>query len=129
MLCTAIFQTKCTLYISPADATASDIGTSTTEVSWVVPFIPEQIEFTVYYGTNEDSLDGASDTVTSSADTSLTDQEYSVTLTGLRLGVSYYFKVVGTYSDFTVESDVGEFTTNELGKLHILLFLVVSVHI
>lgn len=98
------------------NVTASDVGTSTTEVSWVVSYIPEQLEFTVYYGTDEDSLDSISDTVTSSYDdTSLTNQEYSVVLTGLSLGTTYYFKVEATYSDFTIESDVEDFTTYELG--------------
>ena len=91
---------------------------TTAKVSWVVSYIPEQLEFTVYYGTEEGSLDTASDTVTSSDDTSLTNQKYIATLTGLRLGVTYYFKVEATYSDFTIESDVEDFTTIETGSTY-----------
>ena len=54
-----------------------------------------------------------SDSVTTSDDTVL---DYSVTLTKLSLGTTYYFKVVATYLDYSRESDVEDFTTNELGK-------------
>lgn len=98
---------------------AAEVGTDTAFISWnVSDFVITQLEFTVYYGTEEDSLDMTSDTVTSSDDTT----EYSVRLSDLSLGVTYYFKVVTTFSDFTLESDVDDFTTEELGNTeHYLL--------
>ena len=42
--------------------------------------------------------------------------DYSVTLSGLSLGITYYYQVVATYSNFTIKSSVGNFTTSELGK-------------
>ena len=95
------------------DASASDVGSSAAEISWEVSFVPDGLEFVVEYGTDQDSLTDTSDTVTTSDDTVF---DYNVTLTGLSLGVTYYFKVVATYSDYTIESDIKEFTTNELGK-------------
>lgn len=92
---------------------AAEVGTDTAVISWSVPDFPiTQLEFTVNYGTEEDSLDMTSDTVTSSDDTS----EYSVRLSDLSLGVTYHFKVVATFSDFTLESGVDDFTTEELGN-------------
>lgn len=92
---------------------AAEAGTDTAFISWSVPdFSITQLEFTVQYGTEEDSLDETSDTVTSSDDTS----DYSVRLSDLSLGTTYYFKVVTTFSDFTLESDVDDFTTEELGN-------------
>lgn len=90
---------------------AAEVGTDTAVISWSVPDFITQLEFTVYYGTEEDSLDTTSDTVTSS-DMS----EYRITLSDLSLGVTYYFKVVTTFTDFTLESDVDDFTTDELGN-------------
>ena len=72
------------------------------------------MEFVVYYGTNEDSLNDTSDTVTASDDSVL---DYTVVVTNLSLGTTYYFKVMATYLDYTRESTVGDFTTNELGTL------------
>ena len=108
MSCVTVLILNCS-----ADDLASDPGTSTADISWTVSDIPEQLEFTVYYGANEDSLNDTSNTVTTTDDTIL---DYSVTLTGLRLGVTYYYQVVATYSDNTIESVVEDFTTSELGK-------------
>ena len=67
----------------------------------------------MYYSTNESLLDETSDTVTTTDDTF----EYSVTLTRLMVGVTYYYKVMATNTDYTIESStVGEFTTDESGK-------------
>ena len=96
--------------------TASEVTATTATISWVIAFIVEQQDFIVYYGTDENSLDLTSDIVTSSDDTSLTDQEYDVTLTGLTLGTTYYYQVVANYSNFRLESEIKDFTTLELGK-------------
>ena len=76
------------------------------------------MEFIVYYGTDQESLSSTSNTVTASDDAVL---DYAVTLTGLNLGIAYYFKVVATYLDYTRESRVEDFTTNELGMLSIIV--------
>ena len=96
------------------DLTASNIGIATADISWTISYIPVQFEFTVYYGTNESLLDETSDTVTTTDDTTL---DYSVTLTRLMVGVTYYYKVVATNTDYSIESNtVGQFTTEESGN-------------
>ena len=70
----------------------------------------------MYYGIDEDSLDMMSNSISSSSDLSLLDQNYSTVLSGLSLGTTYYFQVVATFQSFQLESDVSSFTTLELGK-------------
>ena len=102
--------------IFPENIVASNITYESANISWTVPYISQQQEYTVYYGIDEDSLDMMSNSVSSSSDLSLLDQNYSTVLSGLSLGTTYYFQVVATFQSFQLESDVSSFTTLELGK-------------
>ena len=92
--------------------TASNIEMTTADITWTISYVPVQLDFIVYYGTAQDSLDDTSDTVTTTDDTTL---DYSVTITGLSAGYTYYYKVVASNTDYSIESDVGELTTEETG--------------
>ena len=97
--------------------TVSDITSSSATITWTVASLSQQQEYYVDYGTDEDTLDQRSTTVTSSADTTLTDQDYTVSLSGLTLGTTYYIQVVATFGDFTLESDISSFTTSDIGNI------------
>ena len=81
-------------------------------------YISVEQDYVVNYGSSEDNLDQTSDTVPSVTDTSLTNQEYSVSLTDLSAGTMYYYQVVATFESTTLESDTASFTTLELGTVN-----------
>ena len=99
------------------DVTVSDITSTSATITWTVASLSQQQEYYVDYGTDEDSLDQRSGTVMSSDNTSLTDQNYTVSLSGLTLGTTYYIQVVATVGVYTLQSDISSFTTPEEGKL------------
>lgn len=84
--------------------------------------IIETQSYVVNYGTSEDSLDSTSDTVQSVTDISTVNATYNVDLTDLDSGTTYYYQVVATLEDFTLESDIASFSTPELGILCIFTF-------
>ena len=79
--------------------------------------LSQQQQYYVDYGTNEDVLGQSSGAVTSSDDTSLTNQNYSVSLSGLSLNTTYYIQVVATFGFSTLKSDISSFTTPEEGTI------------
>lgn len=85
--------------------------------------IIETQSYVVNYGTSEDSLNSASGTVQSVNDISTVNATYNVDLTDLSPGTTYYYQVVATLDEFTLESDTVSFNTPELG---ILLYLPVT---
>ena len=85
-------------------------------ITWTVASLSQQQEYYIDYGTDEDSLDQRSGTVMSSDDTSLTDQNYTVSLSGLTVGTTHYIQVVATFGVYTLKSDISSFTTNEIGN-------------
>ena len=101
---------------------ASVNGTSAT-ISWSIAYIYEQLQFVVNYGTDDDSLDQASETVFSSNGVILTRQNYEVTLTGLLSGATYYYQVVTTVQNTTLESSISSFTTPQRGIVLAVLIL------
>ena len=100
------------------DLTATEITGTSATIGWTVEYISVEQDYVVNYGTSEDNLDQTSDTVPSVTDTSLTNQEYSVSLTDLSAGTMYYYQVVATFESTTLESDTASFTTLELGTVN-----------
>ena len=97
------------------NVTISNITDSSAVVSWTVSSISSPQEYTVEYGNDEDNLNETSDTIAVS-DTSLTDQTYNTTLTGLTQGVLYHLRVATTNAgNVTFYSDTKSFRTVESG--------------
>jgi len=105
------------LYICAENVTVSDITSYSATITWTVTSLSQQQQYYVDYGTDEDALDQSSGTVTSSDDTSLTNQNYSVSLSGLSLNTAYYIQVVATFGFSTLKSGISSFTTPEEGTI------------
>ena len=97
-------------------------GTSAT-ISWSIACIYEQLEFVVNYGTDDDLLDQMSETVFSSNGVILTRQNYEVTLTGLLSDATYYYQVVATVQNTTLESSISSFATPQGGTYNNYYFM------
>ena len=78
-------------------------------VSWVVPSLTEQQMYYVEYGTEVDSLSLRTDPIAS--ESPLPDQTYTVTLSGLNDGTTYYIRVVAMFTDVYLYSSTESFTT------------------
>lgn len=94
----------------------TDNNGETATIEWLIPFITSPEEYTVQYGLSRDNLD-SNISISSGNNTSITDQQYSVTIEGLLYVTTYYFQVVVTNEVGTAESDVLSFTTPEGGKV------------
>jgi len=107
----------CLQYIYAEDVTVSNITSFSATISWTVAYLVQQQQYYVDYGTDEDARDQRSGTVTSSDNTSLTNQNYTVSLSGLSLHTTYYIQVVATFGVYTLKSDISSFTTFEKGTI------------
>ena len=98
------------------DVSISNITGNSAVVSWTVASISSPQDYVVEYGEDEGSLTEMSET-RSVSDTSLTDQMYSVTLSGLTQGILYYVRVATTNAgNVTFYSETISFRTVESGK-------------
>lgn len=106
------------------DLTATDITSTSATIGWRVERIIETQSYVVNYGTSEDSLNSTSATVQSVTDISTVNATYSVDLTDLNIAATYYYQVVATLEDFTLESDIASFSTPEDGILGIFTLTI-----
>ena len=107
------------------DLTATDITDTSATIGWSIARRRGTQEYVVHYGTDEDSLNTESSSVDSATSGSATDETYEVELTGLTLDTTYYYQVVASDEDFSLESDTASFTTQEIGTdLHITIYLL-----
>lgn len=95
---------------------ASEITRNTAIISWTVEYVLEQQEYTLLYGVDENALNLTSNTILGNANTSLTNQQYSIMLTGLTMGTDYYVFVIAEYGLTTLYSDTISFRTTDNGK-------------
>ena len=105
------------LYIYAEDVTVSDIMSPSATITWTIASLSQQQQYYVDYGTDENALDQRSKTVISSDDTSLTDQNYTVSLSELFFNTTYYIQVVATFGVYTLKSGVSSFTTPKEGRI------------
>ena len=102
------------------DVLIADITTSMAEVSWTIPSFAVQEQYYVAYGTDPNNLNQVTHTINSPVDTSLVNQRYSTTLSGLLSGTIYYIEVIAVYNEEFVRYTEAAFLVKEPGKL--LLF-------
>ena len=99
------------------DIRITDITNTSATVSWTIRYISEeQQQYTLLYGSSEDSVNVTADVVSGSPDFTLTNQTYSLPITGLDQANTYYVQVVSEFGIYTLYSDIVEFTTTERGK-------------
>lgn len=94
----------------------SEITRNTAVISWTVEYVPEQQEYSLIYGVDENDLNLTSHSILGNTNTSLTNQQYSIMLTGLTMGTDYYVFVIAEYGFTTLYSDTISFKTTENGK-------------
>lgn len=99
-----------------------NIQLTSVTVNWVVPSVTEQQQYRVAYGLDPQLLDQMSSVVPGVSDITLTDQEYSVDITGLTMSTNYYFRIVVTFGDQTIMSELSSFRTLDQRKKTIKLF-------
>ena len=102
----------CSLFTEQVEVT--EVTMSSAVVLWTIPSLTEQQTYYVEYGSSVDSLDLTTDPITS--ETLLPDESYSVSLTGLDAGTTYYVRVVAIFSDVYLYSSTESFTTIALRK-------------
>ena len=88
-----------------------NIQATSVSVRWTVPSVPQQQRYRVLYGTDSQTLDQASAVVVGAEDITLTDQEYSVDLSGLEMSTLYYFQISVTFGDVTIMTEISTFRT------------------
>ena len=88
-----------------------NVQPTSVSIGWTVPSVTQQQRYRVEYGTDPQTLDQTSATVTGAADITLTDQEYSVDLSGLNISTLYYFQIVITFGDVTIMTEINTFRT------------------
>lgn len=98
------------------DVTITDITKTSATVLWTIPFVSAQQQYTVFYGNLEDSVNISAGSVSGNPDTTLLNQNYSASITGLDQASTYYVQVVSEFDRFTLYSDLIVFTTIEIGK-------------
>ena len=88
-----------------------NVQPTSVSIGWTVPSVTQQQRYRVEYGTDPQTLDQTSATVIGAADITLTDQEYSVDLSGLNISTLYYFQIVITFGDVTIMTEISTFRT------------------
>lgn len=107
---------QCSDLCSIGDVEVSEITRNTAVISWTVEYVLEQQEYSLIYGVDENSLNLTSNRILGNANTSLTNQQYSIMLTGLTMGTDYYVFVIAEYGLTTLYSDTISFRTTDNGK-------------
>ena len=97
---------------------STDVRHDRTTIQWTVSriaYTPEN--YTVHFGTSSGSLTPFNQQQQSGNNFTATNLQFSVQLTGLSAGTTYYYLVVAMNSVGSTASDEHSFTTTELRKL------------
>ena len=106
-----------------------NIEATSVSVRWTVPSVTQQQRYRVLYGTDPQTLDQTSAIVIGAEDITLTDQEYSVDLTGLDISTLYYFQISITFGDVTIMTEISSFRTLDERKdftIRVTLFHLIN---
>ena len=115
--------------LSQTDMVTTSPTTDSVSVSWRIPSFTTQEQYYFQYGTDRRNLDQQSDSIISGADTTLINQMYSQTLSGLEPGTVYYLRVVAIFDMFSKrQSEIVVFRTKENGKLHSMTLVYVILN-
>ena len=103
------------------------VGVNST-IQWTVLWIAYTPEtYTVHFGTSPGSLTNFSQQRQSGDNFTATNLSFSVQLTGLSAGTTYYYQVVAVNSVGSNQSIVQQFTTSELSKLQMVIIVFCHV--
>lgn len=94
----------------------TDLTLATATISWVVPSVPVWQQYSLIYGVESDNLNQSWGLLFSPVDTTLLNQEYSLTIQGLTQGTQYYLQVSSTFGYSVIYSDLVPFLTLEPRK-------------
>lgn len=100
------------------DVTDYEVGLTSINISFTVPYFLEEEEYYIIYGFNSDELYSTTDSILSGSDTSLENQTYTIPIEGLEAGTIYFAQVVaafGVSGEFKRYSDTFVFRTKEYG--------------
>ena len=103
--------------MQPSSVMSTGVKQDTAIIQWtvsMVPYIPET--YTVYFGTSPDSLNPFKQQRHSGDNFTATNLSFSVQLTGLAPGTTYYYQVVAVNSVGPTASSKLNFITEEVGK-------------
>ena len=119
VLSTETCHVQVVLYFYPntGNVEVTNITYMSAIVGWSVASISSQQQYYVVYGEEQNALNNRSDTITVS-NVALTNQNYSVTLTGLSSRVRYYIRVKAGIADTVLSTDITSFRTLESGNAH-----------
>ena len=115
--------------LQPSNLMSTSVRHNTATIQWTVPriaYTPEN--YTLHFGTSSGSLTRFSQQVQSGDNFTATNLPFSLQLTGLSAGTTYYYQVVAVNSVGSTSSVELSFTTTELRKLaegHIQVFMII----
>ena len=90
-------------------------------ISWIIANITFDSEiYSIHYGTELTVLLSTSEVVEGNSDTSVTNEVFSISITGLMPFTTYYYIVRAINRIGSTNTSVMNFTTNETGKLFTL---------
>ena len=111
--------------LQPSNVIYSSVNNT---IQWTVAWIAYTPEtYTVHFGTSRDSLTPFSQQLHSGNNFTAINLSFSVQLTELAAGTTYYYQVVVVNSVGSNQSIVQQFTTSELRKLQMII--VVFCHV
>lgn len=98
-------------YFHTADIISTDIERTTVTICWTVPSVTQQQQYRVVYGVDPEELDQTSQIVTGDEDITLTNKQYCVSLSGLQRASLYHFRIVITFGEQTIMTELDTFRT------------------
>ena len=113
-----LFSTGPSTPLQPSNLMSTGITHNRATILWTVSriaYTPEN--YTVHFGTSPGSLTPFNQQQQSGDNFTATNLQFSIELTGLSAGTTYYYQVVAVNSVGSTQSTVRQFTTNELRKL------------